>query len=137
MNVLRSCLVLLGLLGAAALADGVTLPAFERVVLENGTVLLLNEKHDVPLVGLVSTMSKPNCSNMVLTQLTREFHAASPLFQAEIVAVLTCRMPDVFPAAFSPPRNIVQLPVQRSRKIVLVAAAAAVDTLAVLGSILM
>lgn len=37
---------------SAALADGVTLPAAERVVLPNGTVLILNEKHDVPLIGL-------------------------------------------------------------------------------------
>lgn len=36
----------------AALAAGVTLPNAERVVLANGTVLILNEKHDVPLVGL-------------------------------------------------------------------------------------
>jgi len=37
---------------AAAFGDGITLPAFERTVLENGTVLLLNENHDVPLIGL-------------------------------------------------------------------------------------
>ncbi len=35
-----------------ATADGVKLPAFERVELGNGTILLLNEKHDVPLIGL-------------------------------------------------------------------------------------
>lgn len=35
-----------------AIAEGVTLPAVERVVLENGTVLVLHEKHDVPLIGL-------------------------------------------------------------------------------------
>ena len=29
-----------------------TLPDAERVVLDNGTVLILNEKHDVPLIGL-------------------------------------------------------------------------------------
>lgn len=34
------------------LAQGVTLPAVERVVLENGVVLLLHEKDDVPLIGL-------------------------------------------------------------------------------------
>ena len=28
------------------------LPAYERIVLDNGTVLLLSEKHDVPLIGL-------------------------------------------------------------------------------------
>jgi len=36
----------------AALGDGVRLPAVERVVLDNGTVVLLNENHDVPLIGL-------------------------------------------------------------------------------------
>ena len=36
----------------AALAQGVTLPAVERIELENGAVLLLLEKHDVPLIGI-------------------------------------------------------------------------------------
>lgn len=40
------------LLPVAALGQGVTLPPFERVELENGTVLVLAEKHDVPLVGV-------------------------------------------------------------------------------------
>ena len=35
-----------------AQAQGDLLPAYERVVLDNGTVLLLSEKHDVPLIGL-------------------------------------------------------------------------------------
>jgi len=35
----------------AGLAQGVTLPDVTRVVLDNGTVLLLHEKRDVPLVG--------------------------------------------------------------------------------------
>lgn len=35
-----------------AAADGVKLPDYERVELDNGTILLLNEKHDVPLIGL-------------------------------------------------------------------------------------
>jgi len=50
---------LTGLLAALALAlpvsagaDDVTLPAAERVVLENGTVVILSENHDVPLIGL-------------------------------------------------------------------------------------
>lgn len=38
--------------GAAALADGVTLPTYERVVLDNGTVLILNRHAEVPLIGL-------------------------------------------------------------------------------------
>jgi len=45
--------VLLALLPAAiAFGDGVTLPAVERIALQNGTVLILNENHDVPLIGL-------------------------------------------------------------------------------------
>lgn len=40
------------LVAAGAGADGVTLPDAERVVLENGTVLILVENHEVPLVGL-------------------------------------------------------------------------------------
>lgn len=35
-----------------AAASDITLPEYERVVLDNGTVLLLAEKHDVPLVGM-------------------------------------------------------------------------------------
>ena len=34
------------------LADDITLPNTERLVLGNGTVLILNEIHDVPLIGL-------------------------------------------------------------------------------------
>lgn len=40
------------LLPALASSQGVTLPDFERVELDNGTVLLLNEQHDVPLVSV-------------------------------------------------------------------------------------
>ncbi|MEE8425767.1 MAG: pitrilysin family protein [Woeseiaceae bacterium] len=40
------------LLSAAVLAQGVTLPAVERVELDNGVVIVLLEKRDVPLVGL-------------------------------------------------------------------------------------
>jgi len=50
---LRSGLALFLLSASVAVfGDGVTLPASERVVLENGTVLLLSENHDVPLIGL-------------------------------------------------------------------------------------
>jgi len=48
---LRLALLLMFVSGAA-LGDDVTLPAAERVVLENGTVLILNENHDVPMIGL-------------------------------------------------------------------------------------
>ncbi len=47
-----SLLPLLALLATLAVADDVSLPEHERVQLENGTVLLLSEKHDVPLIGL-------------------------------------------------------------------------------------
>lgn len=53
---MRLLLVLTTLLASAAYGDNVTLPGAERVMLENGTVLVLNEKHDVPLIGLVATI---------------------------------------------------------------------------------
>ncbi|MDH3547461.1 MAG: insulinase family protein, partial [Gammaproteobacteria bacterium] len=37
---------------ATASAEVMSLPPFERIRLDNGTTLLLNEKHDVPLIGL-------------------------------------------------------------------------------------
>ena len=40
------------LLGTVAAAQDISLPDYERVVLDNGTVLLLAEKRDVPLVGM-------------------------------------------------------------------------------------
>lgn len=40
------------LLGTVAAAQDFSLPDYERVVLDNGTVLLLAEKRDVPLVGM-------------------------------------------------------------------------------------
>jgi len=45
-------LALVVLTPVLAVGQGVTLPAFERVELDNGTVLLLNEQHDVPLVAV-------------------------------------------------------------------------------------
>jgi len=45
-------LLLILLLWGSAHAQDITLPEYERVVLDNGAVLLLAEKHDVPLVGL-------------------------------------------------------------------------------------
>lgn len=58
MNVFRAfCLAsVLFMLAAGAHAAGVSLPAHERVELANGTVLLLSEKHDVPLIGLEATV---------------------------------------------------------------------------------
>jgi zinc protease len=53
MSALRPLLLLLTpLFFSVAVADGVTLPDAERVMLDNGTVLILIENHDVPLIGL-------------------------------------------------------------------------------------
>lgn len=53
MNPYRMLLSLVAVLGlSTAYAAGVTLPDAERVVLENGTVLILSENHEVPLIGL-------------------------------------------------------------------------------------
>jgi len=46
----------LTLLSGAAVAQGVTLPDFERVELDNGTVLLLSEKPEVPLVSVTAIL---------------------------------------------------------------------------------
>ena len=48
----RSLLIVLLLLAPALWAADLALPEYERVELANGTVLLLSEKHDVPLIGL-------------------------------------------------------------------------------------
>lgn len=42
---------------AAASAQGVTLPAAERIVLDNGTALILNVKRDVPMIGVHAVVS--------------------------------------------------------------------------------
>jgi predicted Zn-dependent peptidase len=49
---LATTILMLTVLVANVAAQGVTLPEFKRVELDNGTVLLLNEKRDVPLIGL-------------------------------------------------------------------------------------
>ncbi|MEL7184800.1 MAG: pitrilysin family protein [Pseudomonadota bacterium] len=51
---LALCLIVFG--GSAA-AQGVTLPDPVRVELDNGTTLILIEKHDVPLIGLEATVA--------------------------------------------------------------------------------
>jgi predicted Zn-dependent peptidase len=53
---IRHCVaIFLMLLGLAVQAqDSVTLPDATRLELDNGLVLLLNEKHDVPLVGVTA-----------------------------------------------------------------------------------
>ena len=40
------------LVTADACGQGMVLPKFERIELDNGTVILLHEKHDVPLIGV-------------------------------------------------------------------------------------
>ena len=52
---LRLSALVLCFLAFVARAD-VSLPDFERVELDNGVVLLISEKHDVPLVGLEATI---------------------------------------------------------------------------------
>ncbi len=54
MNVARiaCCATWACLLSTAALAQGVTLPPVERLELDNGVVIVLLEKRDVPLVGV-------------------------------------------------------------------------------------
>ncbi len=53
MRVSRTIVFLLAALGCySSFAAGVSLPDAERVVLANGTVLILNENHEVPLIGL-------------------------------------------------------------------------------------
>ncbi len=52
---LRLVALVLCFLAVRVSAD-VSLPDFERVELDNGVVLLISEKHDVPLVGLEATI---------------------------------------------------------------------------------
>ncbi len=53
---LRLVLLLLVLQASAVFAQGVTLPDFERIELANGTVLLLTEKPEVPLVSVTAIL---------------------------------------------------------------------------------
>ncbi|MBT8081643.1 MAG: insulinase family protein [Gammaproteobacteria bacterium] len=53
---LRCLLLALLAVAGAATAQDIRLPDYERVVLDNGAVLLLAEKHDVPLIGMRATM---------------------------------------------------------------------------------
>ena len=48
--------LLLTLLGDGAFAQGVTLPAFHRFELDNGTVLLLSDKPEVPMVAMTAIL---------------------------------------------------------------------------------
>ncbi len=44
------------LTAVSAMATEVTLPPYQRLELDNGTVLLLSEKHDVPLIGVYAVL---------------------------------------------------------------------------------
>lgn len=57
--------VLALLLSAIAAAQEIRLPDYERSVLDNGVVLLLAEKHDVPLVGLQAVVRGGTASDPV------------------------------------------------------------------------
>ena len=48
----RLLLLCVLVLAGSAMAQEIRLPDYERVVLDNGAVLLLAEKHDVPLIGM-------------------------------------------------------------------------------------
>jgi predicted Zn-dependent peptidase len=53
------CVLVIGvlLLGTTAFAEGVTLPEFERIELENGAVLLLHERRGLPLVAISAVLT--------------------------------------------------------------------------------
>ena len=51
-NITGVALLLFALATSNAFAQGVTLPDFERVELDNGTVILLSQKPDVPLISV-------------------------------------------------------------------------------------
>ncbi len=64
------------LLAPPVWAADVTLPEYERVELANGTVLLLSEKHDVPLVGLRAKSSARGVEYAAPS--SPAFHTTSP-----------------------------------------------------------
>lgn len=84
-------------ISVAAIADGVTLPSAERVVLENGTVLILNENHDVPLIGLEAVVrggastdpaDKHGLANLLASLLEKGAAERSAVEFAEAVAAV-------------------------------------------------
>jgi predicted Zn-dependent peptidase len=57
MSWLRASLtVLCAIASGAVTAQGVTLPEYHYVELDNGTVFILSEKHDVPLIGVTALL---------------------------------------------------------------------------------
>ena len=96
MRPFKCCIALiLIVVSTAAFADGITLPPYERVVLENGTVLLLNENHDVPLIGLEAVVrggaaadpkNKHGLANLLANLLVKGANERSSAEFAEAVA---------------------------------------------------
>src|ERR1044071_7514042 len=56
MKTLVTALLLLCSVCASAAGNGVKVPPFERVQLPNGAVLLLMERHDVPLIAFTAVL---------------------------------------------------------------------------------
>ncbi len=98
---LRLSALVLCFLAFVARAD-VSLPDFERVELDNGVVLLISEKHDVPLVGLEATIrggaiqdpeELHGVANLLAGML--EKGAGEEVGEAvELLGVLDCAAPD-------------------------------------------
>jgi len=89
------CALVLTFASATAFGDGITLPAFERTVLENGTVLLLSENHDVPMIGLEAVVrggavtdpdDKHGLANLLANLLVKGANERSASDFAEAVA---------------------------------------------------
>jgi len=57
---------LAAILAGPVFAQGVSLPDATRVVLDNGAVIVVNEKDDVPLVGIEVLVSLPTSEPRVL-----------------------------------------------------------------------
>ena len=53
-TVFRLCVFLAAIFATSAVAQDVTLPVFERLELDNGTVLILTQKPDVPMVSVTA-----------------------------------------------------------------------------------
>lgn len=86
---------LLLFVSAAAFGQGVTLPDAERVVLDNGSVLILNENHDVPMIGLEAVVrggaaadpaDKHGLASLLANLLVKGAHERSSSGFAEAVA---------------------------------------------------
>jgi len=72
----RSLLMALLLFAPSVWAADLTLPDYERVELANGAVLLLSEKHDVPLIGLRAVVRGGSAADPVMQSGLAELLAA-------------------------------------------------------------